>query len=205
MSRNYNHPDTVPPDTMNRREFLTLCAVGVLPAVLSACQGESPQESKAKPRPTGRPSPTNHASPTTQPSPSGTDWSDLSRALRGTLVRPNSQAYPTARQLFNPRFDNMFPAAIAYCASPADVATCLAFARLCWLLGTSVQKTRYLHQPDFPFLSLSSVERHGTAREMENGSLVFLEYIGRCLANQANTPHVCLVRKASTSVVKRKT
>jgi len=129
MSRNYNHPDTVPPDTMNRREFLTLCAVGVLPAVLSACQGESPQESKAKPRPTGRPSPTNHASPTTQPSPSGTDWSDLSRALRGTLVRPNSQAYPTARQLFNPRFDNVFPAAIAYCASPADVAACLAFAR----------------------------------------------------------------------------
>ncbi len=130
MSRIYNHPDTVPPETMNRREFLTLCAVGVLPAVLSACQGESSQVSKEKPRPTRRSSPTSQASPTTQPSPpSGTDWSELSRTLRGMLVQPNSQEYPTARQLFNPRFDNVFPAAIAYCASPADVGTCLAFAR----------------------------------------------------------------------------
>src|SRR5258706_5956787 len=29
---------------------------------------------------------------------------------------------------------------------------------LCWLLRTSVQKTRRLHQPDFPLLSLSSGE-----------------------------------------------
>jgi hypothetical protein len=29
---------------------------------------------------------------------------------------------------------------------------------LCWLHGTSVQKTHRLHQPDFPFLSLSSGE-----------------------------------------------
>jgi len=130
MSRIYNHPDTVPPETMNRREFLTLCAVGVLPAALTACQGESSQVSKEKPRPTRRSSPTSQASPTTHPSPpSGTDWSELSRTLRGTLVRPNSQEYPTARQLFNPRFDNVFPTAIAYCASPADVGTCLAFAR----------------------------------------------------------------------------
>ena len=29
---------------------------------------------------------------------------------------------------------------------------------LCWLHGTSVQKTHRLHQPDFPFLSLSPSE-----------------------------------------------
>ena len=31
-------------------------------------------------------------------------------------------------------------------------------SELCWLHGTSVQKTHRLHQPDFPFLSLSSGE-----------------------------------------------
>src|SRR6266487_4977507 len=76
---------------------------------------------------------------------------------------------------------------------------------LCWILGTSVQKTRHVHQPDFPFLSLSSGERHGTALGMENGSLVFFEKVGRCIVNQASTPRVCLVHNASTSAVKRKT
>ena len=44
---------------------------------------------------------------------------------------------------------------------------------LYWLLRTSVQKTRHLHQPDFPLLALSSVNDTEN-RGMENGSLVFL-------------------------------
>jgi FAD/FMN-containing dehydrogenase len=31
MSRAANHPDAVPREGMNRREFLALCAAGVLP------------------------------------------------------------------------------------------------------------------------------------------------------------------------------
>ena len=40
---------------------------------------------------------------------------------------------------------------------------------VCWLLRTSVQKTCRLHQPDFPFLSLSSGEWH---RKSGNGEQI---------------------------------
>ncbi len=128
MSRIDNRPNAIAREAMSRREFLTLCAVGVLPGLLSSCQAEQPKVSNATPRPTIRPSPTRQVSPTKQPSVTGADWSELSRNLQGTLVRPNSPQYPISRQLFNPRFDNVLPAAIAYCASPVDVQTCLAFA-----------------------------------------------------------------------------
>jgi len=49
--------------------------------------------------------------------------------LHGPLIRPQSPDYSSARQLFNTRFDSVHPAAIAYATSPADVETCLAFAR----------------------------------------------------------------------------
>src|SRR5207248_4668815 len=62
-------------------------------------------------------------------SPTHADWSALARSLQGTLIRPNSPRYPAAHQLFNPRFDSVLPAAIAYCVSPADVQTCLAFVQ----------------------------------------------------------------------------
>jgi FAD/FMN-containing dehydrogenase len=37
--------------------------------------------------------------------------------------------YPTAKLLFDPRFDNENPAGIAYCGTPRDVSACLAFVR----------------------------------------------------------------------------
>jgi len=53
----------------------------------------------------------------------------LARNLQGTLVRPDSPLYPRAYRLFSPRFDNIRPAAVAYCVSPADVQACLSFVR----------------------------------------------------------------------------
>jgi FAD/FMN-containing dehydrogenase len=61
--------------------------------------------------------------------PSSADWAALGRDLDGRLIRPGDSYYPTARLLFDPRFDHIRPAGVAYCASPDDVATCLAFAR----------------------------------------------------------------------------
>ena len=124
MNRAYNHPDAVPAEEMNRRDFLKLCAVGALPDLLATCQS-----GPSKPGVTNLPSPTRPPSPTRQPSPTGTDWSELASSLKGTLIRPDSPYYPTARQLFNPRFDSVQPAGIAYCASPVDDQTCLAFAQ----------------------------------------------------------------------------
>jgi FAD/FMN-containing dehydrogenase len=117
---------------MNRRKFLALCAAGTLPGVLAACQTGPSQASSPTPSPTKQPSPTSTPtptpSPTVQPSPTDADWQALGASLQGTLVRPSSSQYLTALQLLNTRFDNVRPAAIAYCASLTDVQICLAFA-----------------------------------------------------------------------------
>ncbi|GIH43633.1 FAD-binding dehydrogenase [Microbispora corallina] len=57
------------------------------------------------------------------------DWAALGHGLDGRLIRPGDASYDGARRLFNAGFDAVRPAGIAYCATPADVAECLAFAR----------------------------------------------------------------------------
>jgi FAD/FMN-containing dehydrogenase len=57
------------------------------------------------------------------------DWTALAKDLAGQLVRPGDASYPTAKRLFDPRFDGQHPAGIAYVANAHDVSTCLAFAR----------------------------------------------------------------------------
>ncbi len=61
--------------------------------------------------------------------PTAADWAALAKDLAGTLVRPGEASYTVARRLFDPRFDSISPAGIAYCIIPRDVATCLAFVR----------------------------------------------------------------------------
>jgi FAD/FMN-containing dehydrogenase len=62
-------------------------------------------------------------------SASAADWAALARDLSGSLVRPGAPTYATDLRLFDPRFDDLRPAGIAYCHSAHDVATCLNFAR----------------------------------------------------------------------------
>jgi FAD/FMN-containing dehydrogenase len=59
---------------------------------------------------------------------SGSAWTALAEGLEGDLLRPDDGDYDVARKLFNPRFDGVRPAGIAYCASSRDVRECLAFA-----------------------------------------------------------------------------
>ena len=75
--------------------------------------------------------PTTSASSAASPraSASAADWTALGRGLAGSLVRPGDSDYATARLLFDPRFDALQPAGIAFCENPADVAECLAFVR----------------------------------------------------------------------------
>ncbi|MDN3355749.1 FAD-binding oxidoreductase [Actinomadura sp. DC4] len=63
------------------------------------------------------------------PSPTAAAWSALGGSLAGRLVRPDSGEYAVARTNFNPRFDGIRPAGIAYCENPSDVAECLSFVR----------------------------------------------------------------------------
>jgi len=66
------------------------------------------------------------ATTSTELSPQG--WRKLASLLRGTLVLPSSPGYATRSLLYNSRFTNLKPAAIAYCQGADDVATCLDFA-----------------------------------------------------------------------------
>ncbi|MFD9406326.1 FAD-binding oxidoreductase [Streptomyces sp. NPDC059989] len=57
------------------------------------------------------------------------DYGVLARAIDGRVVLPGDRDYPEARQLFQPRYDSVAPAAVAYPAHADDVAVCLDFAR----------------------------------------------------------------------------
>ena len=76
---------------------------------------------------------------------------------------------------------------------------------LSWLLGTSVLKLAACTSPIFLFFHFPLVKDIELLGEWRTDLPVFREYVGRCLANRANTPCVCPVRKASTSAVNRKT
>jgi len=119
-------------EKMSRRKFLALSALGAVPCVLAACQSGSPGTAGVTPssgHPSPGPSSTLNPSPTRQPLPTDADWASLASSLQGTLVRPGSPQYQAAYKLYSPRFDGIHPAAVAYCASPADVQACLSFAR----------------------------------------------------------------------------
>nr|WP_229834219.1 FAD-binding oxidoreductase [Streptomyces xantholiticus] len=107
---------------MDRRQLLTT-AVALTAGAAVGCTN---QEAGAPPR---TPAPTR-----TLPTPSATttaapDWAALARGLDGQLIRPGDAEYPSARQLYNTRFDSLKPAAVAYVAGEDDVKECLAYAR----------------------------------------------------------------------------
>ena len=57
------------------------------------------------------------------------NWAKLAHQLTGWLSLPGSAGYPIDLELYNPVFDSVHPAAIAFCASATDVARCITFAR----------------------------------------------------------------------------
>jgi hypothetical protein len=119
-------------DRYDRRRFLRgggLLAAGTASAALAGCSGSS------RGAPTGSSAPSSSASPPSSSSTSTTlaldaaAWAALASSLSGRLVLPSSPSYATARLLYDPRFDTIYPAAVAYCASAADVQRCVSFAR----------------------------------------------------------------------------
>lgn len=63
------------------------------------------------------------------PPPPGIDWTPLSSSLQGSLVLPGNAAFGTASVAFNVVYDGTVPQAVARCASAADIALALGFAR----------------------------------------------------------------------------
>src|ERR1700744_1703667 len=110
------------PARSGRRTFLKAALAAGGAGLLASCttQRHSTGQGQATTGP-GTPRPTS--------SPKASDWTALGHDLSGSLVRPGESGYTTASELFDPRFDSLHPAGIAYCASPHDVATSLAFVR----------------------------------------------------------------------------
>jgi FAD/FMN-containing dehydrogenase len=61
--------------------------------------------------------------------PSGRALRELERALTGDVVTPAESRYASARLLFNRRFDQVRPRAVAFCANAADVQKAVRWAR----------------------------------------------------------------------------
>lgn len=109
---------------LDRRGFLRAAGIAAV-GVATACGADSA-------------TPNTHPSdddlslgPSTEPPPpSGPpDWSRLASSMEGSLVLPDDDGYDTARLLYNTRFDDIRPAAVARCASADDVVECVRFAR----------------------------------------------------------------------------
>jgi len=73
-------------------------------------------------RPAARPAATAETTPPEAP------WAELAARLEGPLVLPDDGEYDSARRVWNGTIDR-YPAAIARCASTADAAAGIAFAR----------------------------------------------------------------------------
>jgi FAD/FMN-containing dehydrogenase len=97
-----------------RRAFVRFAAAAGGAALLPACSRSGGAPAGAR---------------TASGPPAAADWAALARDLSGPLIRPGEAGYTTARELFDPRFDSLHPAGIAYCRDPHDVATSLAFVR----------------------------------------------------------------------------
>lgn len=114
---------TVERPAVSRRAMLLAGSAGLL----AACSGNgaAPVSRSAPVVPTPRLglSPSGATTPV-----QAVEWSRLARHVRGSLHRPGSSGYDTARLVQNPRYDDNHPLAVLSVADATDVATAIAFA-----------------------------------------------------------------------------
>ncbi|WP_030955691.1 FAD-dependent oxidoreductase [Streptomyces sp. NRRL S-481] len=109
---------------MERRTFLTVGTAGIAAAATPFTTACTQGDTRSGASPTTRTATTASHTKVT-----AANWSALARDLDGPLVRPGDTAWPTARRLYNTRFDSLKPAAVAYVSHPDDIRTALAYAR----------------------------------------------------------------------------
>ncbi|QIB44957.1 FAD-binding oxidoreductase [Streptomyces aureoverticillatus] len=116
---------------MQRRTFLGTATAAVAVGTATACTSGSGNSAKASSTGAGEPIGTRSGTTPikTAAASAPASLAALARDLDGTLVRPNEAAWATARQLYNTRFDNLKPTAVAYVAGVDDIRTTLAYAR----------------------------------------------------------------------------
>lgn len=113
---------------MQRRTFIGGAAATLAAAAATtACKGTGSTSSGTGT--TGAPLGKATATTSTATAATAANWTALAGDLDGTLIRPGDGTWPTAHQLYNTRFDNLKPAAVAYVANADDIRTTMAYAR----------------------------------------------------------------------------
>ena len=108
---------------LSRRTFLQRSAMfGLASATVAGCGAGSHAATSSS---------TSTATQTVAPTtpPTAAQWARLAASLDGNLVLPTDSSYATARLVYDLRFETAMPAAVAFCASPADVQRTIEFAR----------------------------------------------------------------------------
>ena len=121
-------------ETLSRRAFLRRGALTALGAsALAGCGSASTTSSASRSTSTTQAHTATTQTATTTSTqagpPSAAEWSALRESLSGTLVLPAETSYPDAKLVYDLRFEQATPAAIAYCASATDVQRVVDFAR----------------------------------------------------------------------------
>jgi FAD/FMN-containing dehydrogenase len=116
---------------LSRRAFLrhgTLAVIGA--SALAGC-GSTPARSRSSSSRSTASSATTSTTSSAQAGgpPTAADWLALEDALSGRVVLPSSRSYGDAKLVYDLRFHDAAPAAIAYCASTTDVQRTIDFAR----------------------------------------------------------------------------
>jgi FAD/FMN-containing dehydrogenase len=118
---------------MQRRTFIGGATAVLATAATSACDSGSGSDSKNG---TGASGPTEDPSAgstgirtATTANRAAANWTALSHQLDGALVRPGDRSWTAAHQLYNTRFDNLKPAAVAFVAHADDIRTTMDYAR----------------------------------------------------------------------------
>jgi FAD binding domain-containing protein/berberine-like enzyme len=112
----------------DRRTFLRR-SLGVSAVAVAAAAGAVYLEDRHPATTTTTSTTTTHSPSTTTTGPAtASSWSQLAASLSGSLVLPSNPRYSIDRLLYNSKFVTLHPRAIAYCATPDDVARCVAFS-----------------------------------------------------------------------------
>jgi FAD/FMN-containing dehydrogenase len=113
---------------VSRRAFLRRGALGTLGAsALAGCAGGArPGASSSSSRSI---SATSTATTTAAGPPSAAQWAALRQSLSGQLILPTESSYADSKLVYDLRFEDATPAAIAYAASASDVQRLVDFTR----------------------------------------------------------------------------
>jgi hypothetical protein len=110
----------------NRRSFLRR-TLGVGAVAAAAIAGVVYEEDRHTSTSTTTTTP-RRTTTTTSGAATAASWAQLGASLTGSLVLPSNPRYGIDRLLYNSKFVQLHPRAIAYCATSDDVGRCIDFA-----------------------------------------------------------------------------